>query len=112
MRPQKAVSRRCRSYRHFAKLRHIGFTYVKAFIQICLTLTLFCLIKKTGAHHINAFEYPYNFFEWWRKINWHQFTFCHYIDNFSPWEDIVRKKVSKLRSIAELRAFDGICLYL
>jgi hypothetical protein len=29
------------------------------------------------------------------------------IYNFSPWEDIVRKKVSKLRSIAELRAFDG-----
>jgi hypothetical protein len=36
-----------------------------------------------------------------------KFTFCHYIDNFSPWEDIVRKKVLKLRSIAKLRAFDG-----
>jgi hypothetical protein len=36
-----------------------------------------------------------------------QFTNCHYIDKFSPWEDIVSKKVSKLRSIAELRAFDG-----
>ncbi len=35
-----------------------------------------------------------------------------YIDNFSPWEDIVRKKVSKLRSIAELRGFDGILLLL
>jgi hypothetical protein len=63
MRPQKAVSRPRRSYRHFAKLRE-GFTYVKAFIQICLTLTLFCLINKTGAYHINAFEYPYIFFEW------------------------------------------------
>ncbi len=38
--------------------------HVKAFIQICLTSTLFCLINKTGAYHINAFEYPYNFFEW------------------------------------------------
>jgi hypothetical protein len=35
MRPQKAVYRRCRSYCHFAKLRHIeGFTYVKVFIQM------------------------------------------------------------------------------
>ena len=33
--------------------------------------------------------------------------YCHYIDNCSPWEEIIRKKVSKLRSIAELRAFDG-----
>jgi hypothetical protein len=63
MRPQKAVSRRYRSYRHFAKLRHIeGFTYVKAYIQICLTLTLFCFINKNGAYNISAFEYPYNFF--------------------------------------------------
>ncbi len=35
-------------------------------------------------------------------------TFCHYIDNCSPWEDIIRKKVLKLRSIAELRMFDGL----
>ncbi len=81
---------------HFAKLRHIeGFTCVKAFIQICLTSTLFCLINKTGTYHIKAFESPFNFF--WVVDN-----------NFSPWENIVRKKVSKLRSIAELRAFDGI----
>jgi hypothetical protein len=26
---------------------------------------------------------------------------------FAVWEDIIRKKLSKLRSIAELRAFDG-----
>ncbi len=39
-----------------------GFTYVKAFIQICLTSTLFCLINKTGTYHIKAFEYPFNFF--------------------------------------------------
>jgi hypothetical protein len=57
--PQKAVSLQCRGYRHFAQLQHIeGLTYVKAFIQICLTSTLFCLINKTGAYHINAFEYP------------------------------------------------------
>jgi hypothetical protein len=30
------------------------------------------------------------------------------VDNFYPWKDIVGKKVSKLRSIAELRAFYGI----
>ncbi len=30
--------------------------------------------------------------------------------NFYPWKDIVGKKVSKLRSIAELRAFYG-CLH-
>ncbi len=33
-------------------------------------------------------------------------NFTH--SNCSPWEEIIRKKVSKLRSIAELRAFDGI----
>jgi hypothetical protein len=66
--------------------------------------------NKTGAYHINAIEYPCNFF-WVVKKNLQQFTFCHYIDSFSPWEDIVRKKVSKLRSIAELRAFDGTTLY-
>ncbi len=109
MRPQKAVSRRCRSYHHFAKLRNIeGFTYVKAFIQICLMSTLFCLINKTAAYHINAFEYPYNFFWVVEKKKLAAIYLCHYIDNVSPWEDIVRKKVLKLRSIAELRAFDGI----
>ena len=36
------------------------------------------------------------------------FTFWYCVDNFYPWKDIVGKKVSKLRSIAELRAFDGI----
>jgi len=30
------------------------------------------------------------------------------VNNFYPWKDIVGKKVSKLRSIAELRAFYGI----
>jgi hypothetical protein len=41
-----------------------------------------------------------------------QFTFCHSIDNGSPWEDIIRKKVSKLRSIAELRVFNDLCLLM
>ncbi len=40
---KKAIFRRCRSYLHFAKLRHTeGFTNVNAFIQLCLTSTLFC----------------------------------------------------------------------
>jgi len=29
------------------------------------------------------------------------------VDNFYPWKDIVGKKLSKLRSIAELRPFYG-----
>jgi hypothetical protein len=32
---------------------------------------------------------------------------CRQLDNFYPWKDIVGKKVSKLRFIAELRAFYG-----
>jgi hypothetical protein len=39
-----------------------GFTYVKAFIQIYLTSSLFCSTNKTAIYHINAFEYPFNFF--------------------------------------------------
>ena len=40
---KKATFRRCQSYLHFAKLQHTeGFTNVKAFIQLCLTSTLFC----------------------------------------------------------------------
>ena len=39
-----------------------GFTNVNAFIQLCLTSTLFCEINKTGTYHIKAFEYPLNFF--------------------------------------------------
>ncbi len=34
------------------------------------------------------------------------FYFWYCVDNFYPWKDIVGKKVSKLRSIAELRAFN------
>ncbi len=35
------------------------------------------------------------------------FTFWYCVVNFYPWKDIVGKKVSKLRSIAEQRAFYG-----
>ncbi len=35
------------------------------------------------------------------------FTFWYCVNNFYPWKDIVRKKVSKLRSIAVPRAFYG-----
>ncbi len=65
-------------------------------------------MNKTGTYYASAFEYPYIFLSGREEKNLQQFTFCHYIDNCSPWEDIIRKKVSKLRSIAELRAFDGM----
>ncbi len=35
------------------------------------------------------------------------FTFWYRVNNFYPWKDIVGRKVSKLRSIAQLRAFYG-----
>ncbi len=35
------------------------------------------------------------------------YIFLYCVDNFYFWKDIVGKKVSKLRSIAELRAFYG-----
>jgi hypothetical protein len=44
------------------------------------------------------------------RARWKQkqsFTFWYCVDNFYPWKDIVGIKVSKLRSIAELRAFYG-----
>ncbi len=46
------------------------------------------------------------------RARWKQkqsFTFWYCVDNFYPWKDIVGKKGSKLRSIAELRAFYGTC---
>ncbi len=45
------------------------------------------------------------------RAGWKQkqpFTFWCCVDNFYPWKDIVGIKVSKLRSIAELRAFYGM----
>jgi hypothetical protein len=47
------------------------------------------------------------------RARWKQkqsFTFWNCVDNCYLWKDIVRKKVSKLRSIAELRAFYGTFL--
>jgi hypothetical protein len=38
------------------------------------------------------------------RLLFHTITLC---ENFQPWENIVRKNVWKLRSIAELRAFGG-----
>ncbi len=68
----------------------------------------FLFNKQNWTYHIKAFEYPFNGF-WVVEIHkLAAFYLCRYIDSFSPWEDIVRKKVSKLRSIAELRAFDGM----
>jgi hypothetical protein len=44
----------CRSYLHFAKVRHTtGFTNANAFIQLCLTSTLFCYTNKTDANQNN-----------------------------------------------------------
>jgi hypothetical protein len=34
------------------------------------------------------------------------------VDGFCPWEDLVRKNVSKLRFIVELKAFVGLHLAL
>jgi hypothetical protein len=57
MRPQKAVSCRCRSYRYFAKLQHI---HVEGFHSDMPNIDTFCLINKTDAYHINAFKYFYD----------------------------------------------------
>jgi len=55
--PQKAVSLQCRGYRHFAQLQHIeGLTYVKAFIQICLTKLVHIISMRLSI--------PIIFFEW------------------------------------------------
>ncbi len=89
--------------RHFAKLRHIeGFTCVKAFIQICLTSTLFCQINKT-----DAFEYFNTKFLCDRWKQKQPFTFWYCVGNFYPWKVIIGEKMSKLRSLAELGAFHG-----
>ncbi len=53
----KFVFRLCRSYRHFAKLRHTErFTDVNSYVQLCLTSTHLCKkINKTAGKHTNAF---------------------------------------------------------
>jgi hypothetical protein len=75
-----------------------GFTYVKAFIQICLTLTLLCWINKTDGNQNMTFEY---FNTKSHRDRWKQkqpFTFWYCFVNFYPWKDIVGKKMSKLRA--------------
>ncbi len=63
--------------------------------------------QKTDANQKMTFEF---FTTKLHRARWKQkqtFTFWYCIDNFYPWKDIVGKKVSKLRSIAELRTFYG-----
>ncbi len=65
------------------------------------------LNKQTDANQNRTFEY---FNTKFHRDRWKQkqpFTFCYCVHNFYPWKDIVGKKVSNLRSIAELRAFCG-----
>ena len=65
------------------------------------------LNKKTDANQNMTVEY---FNTKFHRDSWKQkqpLTFWYCVDNFYPWKDIVGKKVSKLRSIAELRAFYG-----
>ncbi len=51
-----------------------------------------------------TFEYLYTIIAHARVKHKQLFTIWYCVDNFYPWKDIVGKKVSKLRSIAELRA--------
>jgi hypothetical protein len=52
-----------------------------------------------------TFEYFNTKFHRDRWMQKQPFTFWYCVDNFYPWKDIVGNKVSKLGSIAELRAF-------
>jgi hypothetical protein len=66
------------------------------------------LNNTTDANQNMTFEY---FNTKFHRDSWKQkqpFTFRYCVDNFYPWKDIVGKKESKLRSIAELRVFYGI----
>jgi hypothetical protein len=54
-----------------------------------------------------TFEHLNTIFHHVRGKHKQPFTFLYCVDSFYPWKDIVEKKVSKLRSIAELRAFYG-----
>ncbi len=57
-----------------------------------------------------TFEFLYPIITHARVKHKQPFTIWYCVDNFYSWKDIVGKKVSKLRSIAELRAFDCITL--
>jgi hypothetical protein len=63
------------------------------------------LNKQTGANPSMMLEHLKTIFYHVRGKHKQPFTFRYCVDNFYPWKDIVGKKVSKLRSIAELRAF-------
>ncbi len=54
-----------------------------------------------------TFEHLNTIFHHVRGKHMQPFTFRYCVDNFYPWKDIVGIKVSKLRSIAGLRAFYG-----
>jgi hypothetical protein len=54
-----------------------------------------------------TFEYLYTIITHARVKHKQPFTIRYCVDNVYPWKDIVGKKMSKLRSIAELRAFYG-----
>ena len=54
-----------------------------------------------------TFEYLYTIITHARVKHKQPFSIGYCVDNFYYWKDIEGKKVSKLRYIAELRAFDG-----
>ncbi len=41
---------------------HGRISFYKSFYSDMPSVDTFCVINKTGAYHINAFKYPYNFF--------------------------------------------------
>ncbi len=65
------------------------------------------LLNKTDANSNMTFEHLNTIFHHVRGKHKQPFTFWYCVDNFYPWKDIVGKKVSKWRSITELRAFYG-----
>ncbi len=54
-----------------------------------------------------TFEHLNSSFHHVRGKHKQPFTFWYCVDNFYPWKDIIGKKVSKLRFIAEPRVFYG-----
>jgi hypothetical protein len=55
-----------------------------------------------------TFEHLKTIFHYVKGKHKQPFTFWYCVDKFYPWKDIVGKKVSKLKPIAELWAFHGI----
>ncbi len=71
------------------------------FDTVLLNKQNWCKSKMTFEFFNTKFHRPR-----WKQMQ--PFTFLYCVDNFYLWKDIVGKKVSKLRSIAELRAFYGM----